>query len=104
LGPEVDGLLRRTAPAVDRDTGNVFGKPGDQPRRPGKASTLWADGVDVADHHIVDLSRVDPGAFDESLHHPGAEVGWVEVGETAVTSADRRPVGDDPTPLATIRR
>ena len=66
LGGEVHGLLRRAALAVDGGAGHVLGEPGHEPRGAGDVAGLAADGVDAAEHDVLDGARVDAGAVDRA--------------------------------------
>ena len=61
----MDGLLRRAALAVDGGAGHVLGQAGGQPAGAGDVAGLAADGVDAAEHDVLDRARVDAGAVDE---------------------------------------
>ena len=81
LGGEVDGLLGGAALAVDGGAGDVLGEPGHQPARAGDVARLGTDGVDAAEHHVLDGAGVDAGAFDQRLDAWRTEVGRVHVRE-----------------------
>ena len=90
LRGEVDGLLRRTALAVDGGAGHVLGEAGDQPAGAGDVAGLRADAVDVAEDDVVDRAGVDAGALDERLDRVRAEIGRVDLREPAAAPPDRR--------------
>ena len=47
----------------------------------------------VADQHLVDVGRGDPGPFECGTHRHGAERGGMHVLETAPVAPDRRARG-----------
>ena len=53
------GLLRRPALPIDGCAGHLFGQTGGKPARAGDVTRLRADGVDAAEHDIVDGQRVE---------------------------------------------
>jgi hypothetical protein len=61
----VHRLLRRAALAVDGDTGDVVGQSGHEPCRTRDVAGLGTDRVATAHDHVLDRTRVDPGALDE---------------------------------------
>ena len=75
----MDGLLRRTALAVDGGARDVLGEAGHQPAGAGDVTGLRADAVDVAEDDVVDRAGVDPGALDERADRVRAEVGGVDL-------------------------
>ena len=86
---EVDGLLAGPALPVDGGAGHLERETGCEPGGPGDVARLATDGVEAAEHHGVDGSRVEPGALDEGGDDVGAEVGGVGLGQRAVPLADR---------------
>ena len=95
LGREVDGLLRRSALAVDGGAGHLVGHARDEPARARDVAGLGTDGVDAAEHDVVDRGRVDVDPIEQRADGVGAEIGGVHVGETAVALPDGRAHGVD---------
>ena len=75
--------------------GHVLGQAGGQPAGAGDVAGLAADGVDAAEHDVLDRARVDAGALDEGAERVGAEVGRVDLAQAAAPAADRRADGVD---------
>ena len=86
----MDGLLRGAALAIDGGAGDVLGVAGDQPARTRDVTGLRTDAVDVAEHDVLDRGRVDAGALDERLDRVAAQVGGMDLRESATPPADRR--------------
>ena len=76
--------------------GHLLGQAGGEPARAGDVAGLRADGVDAAEHDVVDGDRVDAGALDERLERRGAprSAGWT-CDEPAAAPADRGADGVD---------
>ena len=95
LGREVDGLLGRAALAVDGGAGDVLGAAGHQPAGAGDVAGLAADGVDVAEHHVLDRAGVDAGAVEQGPDRVGPQVGRVDLAQAAAPLAHGGPDGVD---------
>ena len=89
LGREVDGLLGRAALAVDGGAGHVLGQAGGEPAGAGDVAGLAADGVDAAEHDVLDRGGVDAGPLDEGPERVGAQVGGVHLRQPAAAPPDR---------------
>src|SRR3546814_571995 len=61
LRREVDGLLGRPALPVDGGAGHVLGQAGGEPACAGDVAGLATDGVDAAEHHVLDGGRGNHG-------------------------------------------
>src|ERR1700683_1500710 len=59
------------------------------PGGPGDVARLRPHRVDAAEDHVLDRSRVDPGALDQRGQHGPAQVGRMDRGEPAATLANR---------------
>ena len=75
--------------------GHVLGQAGGEPAGAGDVAGLAADGVDAAEHHVLDRARVDAGAVDEGAERVGAEVGGVDLAQAAAALPDGRADGVD---------
>jgi hypothetical protein len=91
LRREMNGLLRRSALAIDRRSGDLVGEPRGEPTRARDVPRLRADGVDAAEDHVVDGDGVDPAPRDERLNHVRPEIGGVHLGESPVALSYRGP-------------
>ena len=78
---EVDGLLAGPALPVDGGAGHLERETGCEPGGPGDVARLATDGVEAAEHHVVDGRGVDAGALDECGDDVGAEIGGVGLGQ-----------------------
>ena len=74
---EVRRLLARAALAVDGGGGNLEREPGCKPSRTADVAGLGTDGVEAADHRVVDHGRIEARAVEDLLQHMRAEVGRV---------------------------
>jgi hypothetical protein len=76
-------LLGGAALPVDGDAGDLLGQPGGEPAGAGDVAGLRADGVDAAEHDVLDGGRVDLRPVHERGEDVRAEVGGVHAGEPA---------------------
>jgi hypothetical protein len=111
LRGEVDGLLRGTALAVDRDARHFLGEPGGQPAGPADVAGLRADRVDAAPHDVIDRGRVDARAVDQRGQHVRAQVDRVHLGKSPTPPTDGSTdclddvgLGHDGAPSSLLRR
>jgi len=86
----MNGLLGRTALAVDGDARDRFREPGREPARASDVAGLRTERVDAAEDHVVDRDRVDPGPLDEGPDHVRAKVCRMRAGQAAVLAPDGR--------------
>ena len=93
--PEVGGLLRRAALAVDGGGGDRERQPGREPRRACDVERLLADLGDAAAHDLVDLGGVDARPLDDGLLHGTEQVRGVEGGEPSTSPPDGAAGGFD---------
>ncbi len=87
LGGEVHGLLRGAALAVDGGAGNFLGQTGREPAGAGDVAGLGADGVDAAENNVLNGGGVYTRAGHQRRERMGAQVGRVNLGQTAVAPA-----------------
>jgi hypothetical protein len=95
LRGEVHGLLRGAALPVDGDAGDLLGEAGGEPAGAGDVAGLRADGVDAAEHDVLDGGRVDLRPVHEGGEDVRAEVGGVHPGEPAAAPPDGGADGVD---------
>ena len=81
LRGEVHGLLRRAALAVHGGAGHLVGEAGNEPARARDVARLRSDGVDTAEHDVVDRGRIDVDPVHQRADRMGAEVGRVHARE-----------------------
>src|SRR5579859_6842410 len=95
VGREMNGLLARSALAVNRGRGRREWKAGGQPRVASDVEALLAGLAHAAKHDVIDLARLDARAPHELLQHQRGEDDGVNVLELAVAPADGRTDGLD---------
>ena len=95
LGGEVDGLLRRSALAVDRRGGHRLGPARRQHRVAADVERLLGDLHDAAHDDVVDQRRVELVALGDGLERLGGQVHGVPAPELPVALAAGRPDGVD---------
>ena len=84
VGRLVQRLQRTAAPAVDRRPGDGEGQPSHQAHRPAYVQPLLLFREGTAQHEVIDLFRIDAGAFDDRLHHAGGEIIAANIAEPAL--------------------
>ena len=75
--------------------GTCSGSPATSQHGAGDVAGLGADGVDAAEHDVLDGARVDAGAVDQGLERVGPEVGGVHLRQAAAPAPDGRADGVD---------
>ena len=95
LGGEVEGLLRRTALAVDGRGGHRLGPPGGEHGVAADVERLLGDLHDAAHDHVVDQGRVELVALGQRLEGLGGQVDGVPVAELPVALPSGGPDGVD---------
>jgi len=91
----MNGLLGRAALTVDRDAGNVLRQATNQRTGASDVSGLGADLVEVAEHDVLDGLGVDLGAFHEGSDCVPADVGRMDLRQTATPAANGGADGID---------
>ena len=81
-------LLRRAALAVDGGARHVVGKTGDEPARARDVAGLGSDGVDTAEHDVVDCGGIDVDAGHQGPDRVRAEIGRVHSREGSAPAPD----------------
>ena len=70
----MDGLLGRSALAIDRDAGDVIGESGAQPTRSCDVPGLGTDRVAASEDHVFDRARIEICSVGQSFDDMRAEV------------------------------
>jgi hypothetical protein len=68
------GFKARGAEAVDLHAGRGFGIIGIEHGDAGDVAALFPNRRHAAEHHVIDIGGVDPGAVAHRLQHLGAEL------------------------------
>ena len=95
LGREMHRLLGRAALAVDGHAGDVFGQARRQPAGTGDVAGLRTDGVAAAEDHVLDGAGIDPDARHQGRQDVGAQIGRMDVSQSALLAPDRGADGVD---------
>ena len=83
-------LLGRTTLAVDRDARDMLRKTSGEPAGAGDTASLRSDRVDVAEDNVVHRIGVDASALDEGFDAVGANIGGVDLRQSASTATNGR--------------
>ena len=76
-----NGLLTGPALAVDGNAGHLLGVSGRKPGEPTDVAGLSSDGIDAADDGIINSSRVNVIALEDSTKCVHSQINRVDPGE-----------------------
>jgi hypothetical protein len=91
----MNGLLRRAALPVNRDTRDGIRQTGGEPAGASDVSGLRADRVDTTEDDVFDRHRVDAGTLDQPAEHMSTKISGMSGGQAAAALSDSGAYGID---------